>query len=163
MCVFTYLIFISDRWVECFNVTSTWIRCVIFLIKKTQGCTSDGIYVLIFTRMPGEGNRRRLGSLLLCLFDIILVLINSLFVVSLKSKAWLNKKRELEDLACVHRRGKTCFCCAPRKGNEVQLKLRTLTKNCTHLINSEISNVYCNATSTNVAKTERKTIIIAKI
>ena len=66
-------------------------------------------------------------------------------------------------MARVHRRGKTCFCCAPRKGKEVQLKLRTSAEDCTHLINSEISNVCCNATLTNVATTERQTIIIETI
>ena len=73
------------------------------------------------------------------------------------------QQHKMADLTCVHRRGKTCFCCAPRKGNEVQLKLQTSAKDCTHLINSEISNVYCNATLTYVAKTERKTIIIEQI
>ena len=33
---------------------------------------------LVFTRMPGESYRRRLGSLLLCLCDVFRVLIGSL-------------------------------------------------------------------------------------
>ena len=86
-----------------------------------------------------------------------------LFVVVVVVVVVINGNINVTDLTCVHRRGKTCFCCAPRKGNEVQLKLRTSAKDCTHLIDSEISNVYCNATLTNVAKTERKTIIIEKI
>ena len=32
---------------------------------------------LVFTRMPGVSYRRRLGSLLLCLFGVFLVLIDS--------------------------------------------------------------------------------------
>ena len=35
---------------------------------------------VVFTRMPGESYRRRLRSLLLCLFDVLRALINSLFV-----------------------------------------------------------------------------------
>ena len=64
---------------------------------------------------------------------------------------------------CVYCRGKTCFCCTPQKGSEVQLKLQTSGKDCTHWINHEISNVQCKVTLTNVAKIERKTIIIEKI
>ena len=33
---------------------------------------------LVFTRMPGESYRRRLGSLLLCFCDVFRALINSL-------------------------------------------------------------------------------------
>ena len=33
---------------------------------------------LVFTRMPGMSYRRRLGSLLLCLYDVFRALINSL-------------------------------------------------------------------------------------
>ena len=33
---------------------------------------------LVFTRMPGESYRRRLGSLFLCLCDVFRALINSL-------------------------------------------------------------------------------------
>ena len=34
-----------------------------------RGCTSGGVMYLVFTGMPGESYRRRLGSLLLCLCD----------------------------------------------------------------------------------------------
>ena len=44
----------------------------------TQGCASGGVMHLVFTRMPGEGYRRRLGSLLLCLCYVFRALINSL-------------------------------------------------------------------------------------
>ena len=48
-------------------------------------CTSGGVYVplvefmyLVFTRMPGESYRRRIGSLLLYLGYVFRALINSL-------------------------------------------------------------------------------------
>ena len=41
-------------------------------------CTSGRVYVLLFTRMPGESYRRRLRSLLLCLCDVFRALIISL-------------------------------------------------------------------------------------
>ena len=39
------------------------------------GCTSGGVYVPC---MPGDSYRRRLRSLLLCLYDVFRALINSL-------------------------------------------------------------------------------------
>ena len=42
-----------------------------------SGCTSGGVYVLVFTRMPGRSSRTRLGSLLLCLCGVFRSLINS--------------------------------------------------------------------------------------
>ena len=47
---------------------------------------------LVFTRMPGESYRRRLGSLLLCLCDVFRALINSLVLVLTK----LNRDRQTD-------------------------------------------------------------------
>ena len=47
-------------------------------INSTRVCTLVEFMCLVFTRMPGERYRRRLGSLLLCLCDFFPALINSL-------------------------------------------------------------------------------------
>ena len=47
-------------------------------INSTRVCTLVEFMYLVFTRMPGERYRRRLGSLLLCLCDFFPALINSL-------------------------------------------------------------------------------------
>ena len=85
---------------------------------STRGTQMKGIYIympqgasflfedvplveyLLFTRMPGESYRRRLGSLLMCLCDVFRALINSLvcwfctgapgLILSSANKRWVS-------------------------------------------------------------------------
>ena len=59
--------------------------CVYIYISPQKACICHMLLedvplveYLLFTRMPGEIYRRRLGSLLMCLCDVFRALINSL-------------------------------------------------------------------------------------
>ena len=69
------------------NVPAT--ECIYYY--ATQGYSEDVLLVefmyLVFTRMPGESYRRRVGTLLFCLCDVVRALINSLVLI-LHERFW---------------------------------------------------------------------------
>ena len=88
----------------------TWHSCKYKVHKLQQRyvlCTSGGVYVPVFTRMPGESYRRRFRSLLLCLCDVIRALINSFVclrlyrVLRVTSRGEAGLLTQPRDLVCL--------------------------------------------------------------
>ena len=88
-----------------------WIRwCNQWLILIKRGWTSGGVYVLVFTRKPGESYCRQLRSLL-CLYDLFRALINSLVCWSF----WLNRNT----VCCLQKNVLTLHCFLCEKHQEI--------------------------------------------